>query len=96
MVKDDNMLASPAAKEDRRTAHPSQRRPAKVKKLINDADHVVDEMLEVPAHPNDLTLSPEHNRALIAKEGPLVGVGLVIGGGSAVSQPLSVGRARPG
>lgn len=66
---------------------------AKVKKLINDADHVVDEMLEgmLLAHPTHLTLSSEHNRALIAKEGPREGkVGLVIGGGSG-HEPTFVG-----
>ncbi|MBV6658657.1 MAG: dihydroxyacetone kinase subunit DhaK, partial [Devosiaceae bacterium] len=57
----------------------------KVKKLLNDADHAVDEMLEgiLHAHPNHLVLSPENNRAVIAKDGPRPGkVGLVIGGGS--------------
>ena len=65
----------------------------KVKKLLNDADNAVDEMLEgiLLAHPDHLVMSDEHNRAIIAKDGPRPGkVGLVIGGGSG-HEPTFVG-----
>lgn len=63
----------------------TQDKTPKVKKLLNDADQAVDEMLEgiVLAHPEHLTVSSDNNRAIIAKDGPRAGkVGLVIGGGS--------------
>lgn len=55
------------------------------KKIINDGNKAVDEMLDgiLAAHPRHLMRSPEHPRAIIAKDGPRPGkVGLVIGGGS--------------
>lgn len=57
----------------------------KTKKLINDPDAVVDEMIEgmLAAHPRHLKLAPGHRRALMAVDGPRPGkVGLVVGGGS--------------
>jgi dihydroxyacetone kinase-like protein len=58
---------------------------SRVKKFLNDPDHVVEEMLEgaVRAHRKYLVPASKSNRALIAREGPRPGkVGLVIGGGS--------------
>lgn len=57
----------------------------RTKKLINDASHVVDEMLEgvVAAHPGIVRLLPDAPRSLVAVDGPRPGkVGLVVGGGS--------------
>lgn len=57
----------------------------KTKKLINDPDAVVDEMIEgmLAAHPRHLRLAPGHRRALMAVDGPRPGkVGVVVGGGS--------------
>lgn len=55
------------------------------KKLINDGNHAVDEMLEgvIAAH-SDVLMRPAHApRAVIARQGPRKGkVGLIIGGGS--------------
>ena len=65
----------------------------KVKKLLNDPDHAVDEMLDgiLAAHPDHLTRSGAHRRAIIARNGPRPGkVGLVIGGGSG-HEPTFVG-----
>ncbi|WP_093002038.1 bifunctional sugar-binding transcriptional regulator/dihydroxyacetone kinase subunit DhaK [Rhizobium sp. NFR07] len=58
---------------------------SRVKKFLNDPDHVVEEMLDgvVRAHHKYLAPVGKSNRALIAKDGPRPGkVGLVIGGGS--------------
>ena len=55
------------------------------KKLINNGDDAVDEMLAgiLAAHGDKLRRDPESGRAIIAREGPRKGkVGLVIGGGS--------------
>jgi dihydroxyacetone kinase-like protein len=55
------------------------------KKIINDGDHAVDEMLEgaLAAHRHILRRDSAHPRAIIARNGPRPGkVGLVIGGGS--------------
>lgn len=57
----------------------------KTKKLINNADNIIEEMLEgvLSAHPNHLRQLPHSPRAIIAVNGPRPGkVGLMIGGGS--------------
>ncbi len=57
----------------------------RTKKLQNDGDAAVDEMLEgvLAAHPQHLTRAEASPRAIIARDGPRPGkVGLVIGGGS--------------
>lgn len=64
----------------------------KVKKLLNNPDHVVDEMLEgiILAHSDHLKMAG-HERAVAAVNGPRPGkVGLVIGGGSG-HEPSFVG-----
>jgi dihydroxyacetone kinase len=56
-----------------------------MKKLINDPERFVDEMLEglLAAHPDQLTSVSEDNRALVRADAPLAGrVGIVTGGGS--------------
>jgi dihydroxyacetone kinase-like protein len=56
-----------------------------VKKFLNDADEVVEEMLEglLAAHASHVAPIGASNRALVAKHGPRAGkVGLVIGGGA--------------
>jgi dihydroxyacetone kinase-like protein len=55
------------------------------KKLINEGNRAVDEMLEgiLAAHPNHLYAVDGSPRSIVAKNGPRAGkVGLVIGGGS--------------
>lgn len=55
------------------------------KKIINDGNRTVDEMLEgiLAAHPRHLTSAEGSPRSIIARDGPREGkVGLVIGGGS--------------
>ncbi len=55
------------------------------KKLINDPDALIDELIGgmVSAHPNQLTVMGETGRAVVARHGPRDGkVGIVIGGGS--------------
>lgn len=57
----------------------------KTKKLINNPDHIIEEMLDgvLSAHPGHLYQHPDNARAIIAREGPRDGkVGLMIGGGS--------------
>ncbi len=57
----------------------------RTKKLINDPDAVVDEMIEgmLAAHPRHLRRAPGHRRALAAAGAPRAGkVGIVVGGGS--------------
>jgi len=57
----------------------------KTKKLINDADNIIEEMLDgiLAAHPQHLYQHDKSTRAIIAKHGPREGkVGLMIGGGS--------------
>lgn len=64
----------------------------KIKKLLNNPDHVVDEMLEgiILAHRDHLKMA-DHERAVVAVYGPRSGkVGLVIGGGSG-HEPSFVG-----
>jgi dihydroxyacetone kinase-like protein len=56
-----------------------------VKKLINDPERFVDEMLEglLLAHPDQLRSASEDNRALVRADSPRPGrVGIVTGGGS--------------
>lgn len=63
------------------------------KKLINNADHIVDEMLEgiLYAHPDQIYRHEKDPRAILARHGPRQGkVGLVIGGGSG-HEPTFVG-----
>ena len=63
------------------------------KKIINNGDDAVDEMLEgiLLAHADTLRVSGESRRAIIARHGPREGkVGLVIGGGSG-HEPTFVG-----
>ncbi|MFB2551982.1 dihydroxyacetone kinase subunit DhaK [Ensifer soli] len=63
------------------------------KKIINDGNNAVDEMLEgiLAAHPDILHVSEENGRAVIARNGPRQGkVGIVIGGGSG-HEPTFVG-----
>jgi len=65
----------------------------KTKKIINDANHIVDEMLEgiIAAHPDKLQRHEEDPRAMLARHSPRQGkVGLVIGGGSG-HEPTFVG-----
>ena len=65
----------------------------KTKKLINDPNAVIEEMLDgiLAAHPDHLMQVPDHPRAVVAKHGPRPGkVGLVIGGGSG-HEPTFVG-----
>ncbi|MDQ6432932.1 dihydroxyacetone kinase subunit DhaK [Mesorhizobium sp. LHD-90] len=55
------------------------------KKIINDGNKAVDEMLEgvLAAHPNHLFAVPGSPRSIVARNGPRPGkVGIVIGGGS--------------
>jgi dihydroxyacetone kinase-like protein len=57
----------------------------KTKKLINNPDHIIEEMLDgiLAAHPQHLYQVEGQPRAIIAKNGPREGkVGLMIGGGS--------------
>lgn len=57
----------------------------KTKKLINNPDNLIEEMLEgvLVAHPEYLWQVEGHPRAVIARQGPREGkVGLIIGGGS--------------
>ena len=57
----------------------------KTKKLINDPDAIIEEMLDgiIAAHPKHLRRLPENSRSVVAVDGPREGkVGLVIGGGS--------------
>ena len=57
----------------------------KVKKLINDPNAIIEEMLEgiVAAHPRHVRQLPHSPRSVIAVDGPRQGkVGLVVGGGS--------------
>lgn len=64
----------------------------KIKKLLNNPDHAVDEMLEgiILAHRDHLKMA-DHERAVVAVDGPRPGkVGLVIGGGSG-HEPSFVG-----
>ena len=65
----------------------------KTKKLINDPNAIIEEMLEgiVAAHPQHLRQLEQHPRAIIARSGPRPGkVGLVIGGGSG-HEPMFLG-----
>lgn len=58
---------------------------ANTKKLINNPDNIIEEMLEgiLAAHPEHLYQHSDDKRAIIAKNGPRAGkVGLMIGGGS--------------
>ncbi len=55
------------------------------KKIINDGDDAVDEMLDgvLAAHADVLVQLPDSRRSIVARQGPRKGkVGLVIGGGS--------------
>lgn len=57
----------------------------KTKKLINNADNVIEELIDgmVGAHPHLLSVQGETGRAIVAKQGPRSGkVGIVVGGGS--------------
>ncbi|MEP0520461.1 MAG: dihydroxyacetone kinase subunit DhaL [Hyphomicrobiales bacterium] len=57
----------------------------KTKKLINNADDVIDELIDgmVGAHPHLLSVQGQTGRAIVAKQGPRPGkVGIVVGGGS--------------
>ena len=57
----------------------------RTKKIVNDGDRAVDEMLEgvLAAHPRHLRRAEGSARAIVARDGPRPGkVGLVIGGGS--------------
>ncbi|MCP8896164.1 dihydroxyacetone kinase subunit DhaK [Shinella daejeonensis] len=57
----------------------------KTKKLINDPENIIAEMIEgmIGAHPDMLRVEGETGRAVVAVEGPRDGkVGIVIGGGS--------------
>jgi phosphoenolpyruvate---glycerone phosphotransferase subunit DhaK len=59
--------------------------PVQTKKIINDGNRSVDEMLEgvLAAHPRHLKSAEGNLRSIIARDGPRQGkVGLVIGGGS--------------
>ncbi|WP_179296354.1 MULTISPECIES: dihydroxyacetone kinase subunit DhaK [unclassified Mesorhizobium] len=59
--------------------------PVQTKKIINDGNRAVDEMLEgiLAAHPRHLRSADGSPRSIIARDGPRPGkVGLVIGGGS--------------
>jgi len=65
----------------------------KTKKIINDGENAVDEMLDgiLLAHADTLRRSEHSQRAIVAKQGPREGkVGLVIGGGSG-HEPTFVG-----
>ena len=67
--------------------------PVQTKKIINNGDDAVDEMLEgiLLAHGDTLRASEVSHRAIIACNGPREGkVGLVIGGGSG-HEPTFVG-----
>lgn len=69
-----------------------------MKKLINDPDNFVDEMLEglLAAHGNSLRSASPDNRALVRADAPLAGkVGIVTGGGSG-HLPLFLGYVGPG
>ncbi len=57
----------------------------KTKKLINDPENIIEEMIEgmVAAHPDMLTVQGETGRAVLALDGPRDGkVGIIVGGGS--------------
>ncbi|TIX11315.1 MAG: dihydroxyacetone kinase subunit DhaK, partial [Mesorhizobium sp.] len=67
--------------------------PVQTKKIINDGNRSVDEMLEgiLAAHPRHLRSVDGSPRSIIARDGPRQGkVGLVIGGGSG-HEPLHGG-----
>jgi len=69
-----------------------------MKKLINDPDRFVDEMLEglLAAHPGMLRSATEDNRALVRADAPVAGhVGIVTGGGSG-HLPLFLGYVGTG
>ncbi|MBX2882998.1 MAG: dihydroxyacetone kinase subunit DhaK [Granulosicoccus sp.] len=58
---------------------------SRTKKLINNPDHIIEEMLDgvLSAHPQHLYQHADNERAIIARNGPRDGkVGLMIGGGS--------------
>ncbi|MBX2825548.1 MAG: dihydroxyacetone kinase subunit DhaK [Gammaproteobacteria bacterium] len=66
---------------------------SKTKKLINDPNNIIEEMLEgiLAAHPDHLYQHTDSSRAIVAKQGPREGkVGLMIGGGSG-HEPTFVG-----
>lgn len=68
------------------------------KKLINDAERVIDDMLAgiVAAHPGHVRLLGESKRSLIAAGAPRPGkVGIVVGGGSG-HEPGFLGYVGPG
>lgn len=59
--------------------------PKQQRKLINDPDHLIEELIEgmVSAHPDLLCVEGETGRAIAAMNGPRDGkVGIVIGGRS--------------
>ena len=65
----------------------------RTKKLINDPDDVIAELIEgmTGAHPDLLRVADDDGRALVAQDGPCEGkVGIVIGGGSG-HEPLFSG-----
>jgi dihydroxyacetone kinase-like protein len=69
-----------------------------VKKIINDPDSFVDEMLEgvLAAHPDYLRAVSEDNRAIVSSDAPVMGqVGIVTGGGSG-HLPLFLGYVGKG
>ena len=57
----------------------------RTKKIVNDGNRAVDEMLDgiLAAHPRHLSRVEGGSRAVVAREGPRPGkVGIVVGGGS--------------
>ena len=64
-----------------------------MKKLINDPNAVIDEMVDgiIAAHPSHLRRLDSHNRAVVRADAPVAGkVGILIGGGSG-HEPTFIG-----
>ena len=69
-----------------------------MKKLINDPDAVIDEMVDgiIAAHPGHLRRLDSHNRAVVRADAPVAGkVGILIGGGSG-HEPTFIGYVGKG
>ena len=69
-----------------------------MKKLINDPNAVIDEMVNgiIAAHPSHLRRLDSHNRAVVRADAPVAGkVGILIGGGSG-HEPTFIGYVGKG
>ena len=68
------------------------------KKLINDPDNLIAELIEgmVSAHPNHLTVEGKTNRAIVALNGPRDGKGGIVVGGGSGHEPAFAGYVGQG